>query len=258
MDADDPLAWQVTERCTVAQVRIAPLLNIALDFINENNKHAYTNGWKMLSADLKDKAGSSVWLQETYDQSWCKDLCGYITWDQDVDGITMQAAQFRCAGLRTKALEIWVDPARPQEVFEYKYTCWESEEESAITPMPECTYQDARGRPLDYLGYTEVMAGPCPPGYEIVADCLFIAISAFMSFFLSLVVAPLLLLGGSHIYIRMAKKKAKAIEEEIMEEQEEATKWRKKKNVEDKAHKTKSKAEGKYDDVRAMYSEDLY
>ena len=70
----------------------------------------------------------------------------------------------------------------------------------------------------------------------------------------------MLLLGGSWAYIRMTKKKAMALEDEIMEESLAGTRVAKKKAAADKAYKTKSKAEGKYDDVRVlrdMYSEDL-
>ena len=130
--------------------------------------------------------------------------------------------------------------------------------------MPECAYLTAHGHPLDYQGYTTVLL-ECPAGYEnheILADCLTIAVTTGASFFFSLIVAPLLLLGGSRAYIRMTKKKAMALEDEIMEESLAGTVTRvaKKKAAADKAHKTKSKAEGKYDDVRVlrdMYSEDL-
>ena len=83
--------------------------------------------------------------------------------------------------------------------------------------MPECAYLTVRGHPLDYQGYTTVLP-ECPAGYEILADCLTIAVTTGASFFFSLIVAPLLLLGGSRAYIRMTKKKAMALEDEIMEE----------------------------------------
>lgn len=93
----------MTQRCTAEEEPLAPLFNIALDFIMENNKNIYVNGWKMLSDEFKEKQGdSSVWLQETYVISRCEDMCGYLAWDQDVDGVTMIAAQFRCQLLNSK------------------------------------------------------------------------------------------------------------------------------------------------------------
>lgn len=149
------------------------------------------------------------------------------------------------------ALEIWVNPAEPNKVAEYSYSCWASIEEDAITTMPACTMTESA---LDvYSTYLNVYP-VCDNSHPIVADCLMLAAGTTGVLFLSVIVAPCMLLGASYLYIRLARKKAEGMEEEMMEETNSKKKY---KNEEDKKkkYKTKSKAEGKYDDVRDMYAD---
>ena len=54
----------------------------------------------------------------------------------------------------------------------------------------------------------------------------------------------------------MNRKKAEAMEELVMEEGKE--KVRKNAKTKEKEYKSKSNAEGRYDDVRDLYAEDLF
>ena len=80
------------------------------------------------------------------------------------------AVQIRCIALRSKALELWVcrpfsralprayaiyltgsdnvqiDPAVPDKIFRYKYTCFESAATDDLMPMPACTTDAAAVR----------------------------------------------------------------------------------------------------------------
>jgi hypothetical protein len=183
----------------MADTKYAPLFNVGLDFINENNKNIYANGWKMLSQYKKDFFESSAALQDEYGKSRCEDVCGFLTWEQDVDGVTMIAAQLRCQDLNSKALEMWINPQKPNEIYEFKYSCWESKKEDAISPMPDCTFDRAANE--EYASYTYVTA-TCPDSHPIVADCLMLAVASGASLFFALVFAPMLLLLGSWLYIR--------------------------------------------------------
>ena len=57
--------WVPTPRCTAADSKFWPFFNVGLDFITENNKNIYINGWKMIGDELKDEWKSSAILQET-------------------------------------------------------------------------------------------------------------------------------------------------------------------------------------------------
>eukprot|EP01046_Picozoa_sp_COSAG06_P043851 COSAG06_NODE_5812_length_3261_cov_1.663820_2_plen_294_part_00 len=270
------LAWEATQRCELEDERMAPLLNIAIDFINENNKNIFTNGWQMLAQEFRDSKDSSAWLQETYATSPCEDLCGYLAWEQDMDGTTYIAAQFRCQKLNSKgarelavllcslakrcssdcdcyrasaALEIWVDRRKPNEIYNYEYSCWASTDETAIIPMPPCTY--TADVTAAYAGYTRVTP-TCDASHPIVADCLMLAAASTGMLLLAIVVAPCLLLLASYCYIKTHRKLAEEMEEEMVAS--EKGKRRKRDKV-TREYKSKSKAEGKYDDVRDMYAD---
>ena len=57
--------WVPTPRCTAADSKFWPFFNVGLDFITENNKNIYINGWNMIGDELKDEWKSSAILQET-------------------------------------------------------------------------------------------------------------------------------------------------------------------------------------------------
>ena len=64
--------WVPTQRCTAADTKFWPLFNVGLDFITENNKNIYINGWNMIGDELKDDWESSAILQETCARSFAR------------------------------------------------------------------------------------------------------------------------------------------------------------------------------------------
>ena len=85
------------------------------------------------------------------------------------------------------ALEIWVNPNKPNEIAEYSYSCWASTDDSDIFAMPACTMTEEAKAYYSY--YTEVLAF-CDASHPIVADCLMLAAGTTGVLFLSVIVAP--------------------------------------------------------------------
>ena len=149
------------------------------------------------------------------------------------------------------ALEIWVNPNKPNEIAEYSYSCWASTDDSDIFAMPACTMTEEAKAYYSY--YTEVLAF-CDASHPIVADCLMLAAGTTGVLFLSVIVAPCFLLFASYMYIRFHRKAAEEMEEEMVKDTNSKKKY-KAKDAAKKKYKTKSRAEGKYDDVRDMYAD---
>ena len=154
-----------------------------------------------------------------------------------------------CYRASSAALEIWVDRRKPNEIYNYEYSCWASTDETAIIPMPPCTYTD--DVTAEFAGYTRVTP-TCDASHPIVADCLMLAAASTGVLVLAIVVAPCLLLLASYCYIKTHRKLAEEMEEEMVAAEKGK---RKKRDKVTREYKSKSKAEGKYDDVRDMYAD---
>ena len=55
--------WVPTPRCTAADSKFWPFFNVGLDFITENNKNIYINGWNMIG-DVGLAAEAAIRLAE--------------------------------------------------------------------------------------------------------------------------------------------------------------------------------------------------
>lgn len=174
--------WVPTQRCTAADTKFWPLFNVGLDFITENNKNIYINGWNMIGDELKDDWESSAILQETCARSFARARNSLsssvaalqvrrepVRGDLRLPGVgggrgrpgdpgdadPVHRAPIKSAGaLGTPALlarpsshpayltatrHVQIDPAVPDKIFRYKYTCFESASTDDLMPMPACT-----------------------------------------------------------------------------------------------------------------------